>query len=57
MSSAAGSRCARAATHSRGDTDMTVFCFADRTHAEQFQDRFGGEFMDPKDRPRWPASR
>jgi hypothetical protein len=24
---------------------------------EQFQTRFGGEFIDPKDRPKWPGSR
>jgi hypothetical protein len=38
-------------------TDMLVFCFADRTHAEQFCTRVGGEFIDPKARPRWPGSR
>jgi hypothetical protein len=24
---------------------------------EQFQTRFGGEFIDPKDGPKWPGSR
>ena len=33
---------------------FVCFCFADRDHAEQFQARFGGEFVDPKDRPKWP---
>ena len=33
------------------------FCFADRGHAEQFQARFGGEFIDPRDRPKWPGRR
>ena len=35
---------------------MNVFCFAERAHADQFQKRFGGEFIDPKDRPKWPGS-
>jgi hypothetical protein len=35
---------------------MLVFCFAERSHAEQFRDRFGGEFIDPKSRPKWPGS-
>jgi hypothetical protein len=25
---------------------MIVFCFAERDHAEQFRDRFGGELVD-----------
>jgi hypothetical protein len=33
------------------------FCFAGRAHAERFQARFGGEFIDPKDRPKWPGRR
>jgi hypothetical protein len=33
------------------------FCFADRAHAEQFYERFGGEFIEPKPRPKWPGSR
>jgi hypothetical protein len=41
----------------RDDIDMTVFCFADRRHADQFQNRFGGEFIDPKNRPKWPGSK
>ena len=36
---------------------FTVFCFAEREHAERFQRQFGGEFIDPKDRPRWPGGR
>jgi hypothetical protein len=28
--------------------DMNVFCFAERAHAEQFRERFGGEFIDPR---------
>lgn len=34
---------------------FACFCFADRAHAETFQARFGGEFVDPKERPRWPG--
>ena len=33
------------------------FCFADQVDAEQFQARFGGAFVDPRDRPRWPGRR
>jgi hypothetical protein len=51
------SLCDRGHSFYRGGTDMTVFCFADRAHAEQFRSRFGGEFLDPKDRPKWPGSR
>jgi hypothetical protein len=43
-------------THSFRENDV-VFCFADRSHAEQFKERFGGELIDPKDRPKWPGSR
>jgi hypothetical protein len=41
----------------RDGTDMTVFCFAQREHAELFRERLCGDFLDPKDRPRWPGSR
>ena len=51
------SLCPRTHSFRRDDTDMFVFCFADCEHAEQFQARFGGEFIDPKDRPRWPRDR
>ena len=27
-----------------------------RAHAEQFRERFGGEFINPKSRPKWPGS-
>jgi hypothetical protein len=33
---------------------MLVFCVADHAH-EQFPARFGGERINPKDRPRWPG--
>ena len=35
---------------------MTVFCFAERKHADQFQERFGGEIIDPGMRPKWPGT-
>ena len=46
-------------THSlrRDDQDMLIFCFARRQHAEQFRDRFGGEFIDLNSRPKLPAAR
>ena len=50
------SLCPRTHSFRRADTDMLVFCFAERTHAEQFRERFGGEFIDPKSRPKWPGS-
>jgi ribosomal protein L31 len=40
----------------RDGTDMNVFCFAEREHAQRFRERFGGEFIDPKSRPKWPGS-
>jgi hypothetical protein len=51
------SLCPRGHTFRRDDIDMTVFCFAERGHADQFQNRFGGEFIDPKSRPKWPGSK
>jgi hypothetical protein len=48
------SLCPRGHFFRRSGIDMHVFCFAQRAHAEQFQERFGGEFVNPKDRPRWP---
>jgi hypothetical protein len=30
----------------------SVFCFAEREHAEKFKERFGGEWFDPKRRGR-----
>jgi hypothetical protein len=32
-----------------------VYCFAERDHAERFQRRFGGAFVDPAKRPPWPG--
>jgi hypothetical protein len=51
------SLCVRGHSFRRDDVDMSVFCFAERTHAERFHERFGGEFIDPTDRPRWPGSK
>ena len=51
------SLCSRTHSFRRGDTDMLVFCFAERDHAERFRDRFGGDFIDPKHRPKWPGAR
>jgi hypothetical protein len=41
----------------RDDAYVSVFCFAEREHAERFRERFGGEFLDPKVRPKWPGTR
>jgi hypothetical protein len=49
--------CPRTHSFRTNDTDMLVFCFADRAHADQFQAHFGGAIIDPKQRPRWPGSR
>lgn len=43
----------RGHTFMRDDVWHHVFCFAEREHAELFRSKFGGEWMDPKDRPRW----
>jgi hypothetical protein len=51
------SLCDRGHAFRHNDVDTNVFCFAQREHVEKFRDRFGGEFIDPKDRPRWPGSR
>jgi hypothetical protein len=51
------SLCPRGHSFRRDTTDFNVFCFAERAHAEQFQARFGGEVIDPKDRPKWPGRR
>jgi hypothetical protein len=51
------SLCPRTHSFRRNDADMLVFCFAQREHAEQFRDRFGGGFIDPKSRPKWPGSK
>jgi hypothetical protein len=40
----------------RDGVGFNVHCFADREHAERFSGRFGGEIINPKDRPRWPGT-
>ena len=50
------SHCPRGQGFYREGIWFNVFCFADRADAEKFQHRFGGEFIDPKDRPRWPGA-
>ena len=43
----------------RGRQWFTVFCLAEREHAERFMVRFGGEMIDPKNgrggRAQWHA--
>ena len=51
------SMCTRGHSFRRDDADINVFCFAEREHAEKFRERFGGEILDPKDRPKWPGAR
>ena len=38
------------------DHAAKVFCFADADYARQFRERFGGEEVDPKTRPKWPGN-
>ena len=51
------SLCTRRHSYRENDLDMTVFCFAERAHAEQFRERFGGELLDPRERPKRPGLR
>ena len=51
------SLCPRGHSFHSDSIDMVVFCFAGRVHAERFQARFGGEVIDPRDRPSWPGRR
>jgi hypothetical protein len=51
------SLCDRGHAFRHDDKDMCVFCFAEREHAERFRERFGGELLNPKDRPKWPGLR
>jgi len=36
---------------------INVWCFGAEEDARKFIDRFGGEMINPKDRPRWPGGR
>jgi hypothetical protein len=46
------SLCSRGHTVLRDGVTYTVLCFSDRSHADLFRVRFGGERFDPKDRGR-----
>lgn len=43
----------RGHTFMRDDVWHHVFCFTERQHAELFRSKFGGEWIDPNDRPKW----
>ena len=43
----------RGHTFVRDGQYFNVYCFAERTDAETFRTKFGGEFIDPKDRPQF----
>ena len=47
----------RGHTFFRDDAYWNVWCFAEEEDAEKFRARFGGEFMEPEDRPRWGGAR
>ena len=47
------SLCPRGHSFFRDHRRYVVFCFAERADAARFMERFGGELIDPKDRPRW----
>lgn len=51
------SRCPRGHTFVRDGHDYVVFCFAVEADTEAFRERFNGEIVDPKKRPRWPGSK
>ena len=51
-------RCGAAPRHPsfrRGDEDWACIAFKDEADAQAFRDRFGGQPMEPKDRPKWPG--
>lgn len=47
------SLCPRGHTFLRDDQWFNVWCFADQEDAQKFMGRFGGEMLDPAERPRW----
>lgn len=49
------SLCARGHTFMRNDHYRNVFCFAVEADADVFRERFNGERIDPKKRPKWPG--
>jgi hypothetical protein len=51
------SLCRRGHTFVRDSQYINVLCFADPEHAQRIASEFGGEMIDPKDRPRWPHKR
>lgn len=51
------SLCDRGHCFCRDGSYFNVFCFAEATDAEKFQQRFGGELMCPKTRPKWGRAR
>ena len=51
------SLCQRGHFFYRDTVGFNVYCFGNRSDAELFQARFNGEFVDPKDRPKWPGTR
>ena len=51
------SRCERGHTFVRDAHDYVVYCFAVKADAEVFRQRFNGEIIEPKNRPRWPGSK
>lgn len=51
------SLCPRGHYFRRDNKDFNVYCFAEREHAERFQSKFGGEFIEPNNRARWPRVR
>jgi hypothetical protein len=51
------SLCERDHAFQRDGVWYCVFCFAEREHAERFQARFDGEWIDQNKRPRWPGDK
>jgi hypothetical protein len=43
----------RGHTFRHDDEWWNVWCFAEEEDAQKFQAKFGGEFMEPENRPRW----